>query len=344
LLLQIIELLMQRGYGSIDDETGGVLFRESEDKVFAVTLSYAAKDDSVEEYMLIQRRMEFMLGTRLRKKVECLHIILTEDGMFEDKENALIEHLSNVWYVARDTGRIYIFERQLTDFDNLRNELEDCLRRRAEYKKQNTAFKRTPVNIGIVITNIVVFLAIGLIYKDFFAVYNSDIMLAMGALSYETFVDGAWYQIITSFFLHFGFTHLLNNMILLTYAGCELERRIGSIPYLIIYMFSGVLGNVASLIYYHGQGEQVVSAGASGAIYGVIGALFVILVFRKSQSPSLSPMRLLVMIVLTIYHGITSVGVDNAAHIGGLLAGIVSGFLLSKILRYDKLKEVNFMR
>ena len=131
---------------------------------------------------------------------------------------------------------------------------------------------------------------------------------------------------------------MMNNMILLAYTGCELERKIGSLAYFISYMCFGIVGNLASLWYYHGQGRQVVSAGASGAIYGVIGALFVLLLVRQIKTPNLSPKRFLIMIGITIYHGLTSVGVDNAAHIGGLIAGVIGGLLLSKISHYGKLE------
>ena len=170
------------------------------------------------------------------------------------------------------------------------------------------------------------------------SVYDTDVMLHMGALSYKTFMGGAWYQIFTSLFIHFGLSHLVNNMILLAYAGYELEKMLGKIPYLMIYVISGLLGNVLSLWYYHHIGEDPVSAGASGAIFGVIGALFVMLLLYHSESQNLTPRRLVFMTVVTIYYGMTTIGVDNAAHIGGLISGGVGGFLLSKILQYGKLK------
>lgn len=335
---------MSKGYEPIDDETEGILFRKADNCVNVVTLSYASKEDDTTEYLMIQRRMEFVLATRFCKRVECLHIVLTQDGMFREAEHQLLDKLTNVWLVAADTGKIYIFERQITEFDGLFDVLENNLMQHAKHIKKKTAFKEAPVNTGIIVLNLLVYIAIILIHRDILAVYDTSIMLSMGAMSYDTVMQGAWYQIITSFFLHFGLSHLGNNMILLAYTGYELERRIGSIPYLLIYFASGILGNIASLVYYHGQGTQVVSAGASGAIYGVIGALLLVFIVNQIRTPDLSPVRILIMIVITIYHGITSTGVDNAAHIGGLLAGILGGFLLSKISRYGKLEEVKFMR
>ena len=84
--------------------------------------------------------------------------------------------------------------------------------------------------------------------------------------------------------------------------------------------------------------EYIVSAGASGAVFGVIGALFVVLLVNRTKAESMTPKRLLFMIIITIYYGMTTVGINNAAHIGGLLTGIFGGFLLSKISQYGKLK------
>lgn len=338
MLEHITDLLLNRGYVLLDDETEGILYRECEDSIRVITLSDASGEDDTDEYIAIQRKIEFMLSSRFGRKVQCLHVVFTENGVFQDSEQHLIEKLQNVWLIAEDTGRLYIFEQQPADFDNLRGEIEGVLRHCVEHYKKEIAFRFTPVNSCILIVNVLVLIAISLIHGDLFATYDSEIMLSMGAMSYETVIDGAWYQLITSFFLHFGLVHLMNNMILLAYTGCELERKIGSLAYFIGYMCFGIVGNLASLWYYHGQGEQVVSAGASGAIYGVIGALFVVLVVRQVKTPNLSPNRFLIMIGLTIYHGCTSTGVDNAAHIGGLIAGLIGGLLLSKISHYGKLE------
>ncbi len=338
MLEQITEWLLQRGYAPIDRETDGLLFREAEDRVYVITLSYTSREDDLDAYVMIQRRVEFKLSTKLCKKVECLHVVLNKDGIFEDIERKLLDKLTNVWLIAEDTGRVYIFEKQISEFDGLRLDLEGVTTAFCESNKEGSVLRVAPVNIAIIALNVLYYIAVMVIHRDILAVYDSEIMLSMGALSYDTFVGGAWFQIVTSMFLHFGLTHLGNNMLLLAYTGYELEKRVGSIPYLLLYLGSGIVGNVLSLIYYHGQGTYVVSAGASGAIYGVIGALLVLLAITQVRTPSLSPRRILIMIGITIYHGLTSTGVDNAAHIGGLLAGLLGGFLLSKISQYGKLE------
>ncbi|HCJ09432.1 MAG TPA: rhomboid family intramembrane serine protease [Lachnospiraceae bacterium] len=192
--------------------------------------------------------------------------------------------------------------------------------------------------MAIVALNVLCFILVIVLNGGYAATLDSDTMLRMGALSYDTFTSGKWYQIITSMFLHFGITHLFNNMILLIYAGCQLEQMVGKIRYLLLYMGSGIVGNAASLWYYHSIGEYAVSAGASGAIFGVIGALLVILAWNRTNNAETTPRRLFFLAFITIYYGMTTIGVDNAAHIGGLISGIFGGFLLSKVAQYGKLK------
>lgn len=338
MLNHIVTLLYQKGYHPFDEREGGILVRETEQLIYIVILGTFRSLVKTADYEQLKRRVEFMAASRYQKPVQTLYLVAVQDGMFEDEVLKLVEQLVNVWLIAEDTGRIYIFENQPQQFDDLYNYLEQGISREKGNKRVKFPFALTPVNMTIVILNIIYFLVIILANGGYYAVYDSDIMLKMGALSYETFAAGAWYQIITSVFMHFGISHLFNNMLLLTYAGCELEKRIGSLPYFILYIGTGVCGNVLSLWYYNHIGERAVSAGASGAIFGVIGALFIVLVANRTKTEDLTPRRLLFMAVVTIYYGMTTMGVDNAAHIGGFISGIIGGFLLSKISQYVKLK------
>ena len=330
-------MLYQKGYRLFDDEKG-FLIRETEKIVYIVTLSIFRKEIKQKDYDNFRMRIEFKVASRYHKKVQTLHLIVAENGMFDEEALKLVEEPSAIWLIAADTGRIYIFENQLEKFDDLHQYLEQGLKEVPKMKNSNNSFRLQPVNMIIVSLNILYFFAIIILGGGYEAVYDTDIMLKMGALNYEKFMRGVWYELITSLFMHFGISHLLNNMVLLTYAGCELEKRIGKIPYLVLYLTAGICGNVVSLIYYHHVGECVVSAGASGAIFGVIGALAVVLITNHTETETLTPKRLLLMAGITIYYGMTTMGVDNAAHIGGILSGIIGGFLLSKISQYGKLK------
>lgn len=117
-------------------------------------------------------------------------------------------------------------------------------------------------------------------------------------------------------------------MVLLLFLGDVLERQVGHLKYLLIYVGGGVGGNILSFLAETGQGELVVSAGASGAVFAVIGALLYVLIRKRGRLETITVQRLAFMALLSLYYGFSSAQVDNAAHIGGLF----SGFLLTVIL------------
>lgn len=140
--------------------------------------------------------------------------------------------------------------------------------------------------------------------------------------------DGEFYRLFTSMFLHFGFRHLMNNMVILALAGWNLEIETGSVRFLIVYILSGLGGNILSAWQEVFTADYAISAGASGAIFGIIGALLSIAIRSHGKIGEISGRGLIFMIIISLYYGFSSGGVDNAAHIGGLLTGFMLGFLL----------------
>lgn len=188
--------------------------------------------------------------------------------------------------------------------------------------------KKTPeafCTVSMIVINVVVFLILSFQGNTEDAVF----MMNHGSMYEPLVVQGhEYYRLFTSLFLHFGMSHLLNNMVLLGALGWNLEIETGKVKFLIIYIISGLGGNFLSLAQGLSQGEQAVSAGASGAIFGLMGALLYVVIANRGRMGRLSDKGILFMIALSLYYGFTSEGVDNWAHIGGL----VCGFILSAVL------------
>ena len=163
--------------------------------------------------------------------------------------------------------------------------------------------------------------------------YDMDLMLRYGAV-YEPliFQEHQYYRLLTACFMHFGIEHLVNNMLVLFVTGGYLEQALGHVRYLILYLMAGVLANLISCFWNAGLGEAVVSAGASGAVFAVVGGLLWVALRNRGRLGNLTLRQLLIMAVLSFYLGFTEGGVDNAAHLGGL----VSGFLLAIFLYWPK--------
>ena len=185
---------------------------------------------------------------------------------------------------------------------------------------------------GLIVINVLVFFLLSLRGDT----ESGYFMLQYGAMYEPLVTDGhEYYRLITSLFLHFGIQHLLNNMVMLGALGYQLENEIGRIKFLLIYFISGIGGNLCSLYWNVSHGEQIISAGASGAIFGLMGALLYIVAVNRGRLGRLSGRGMLIMVALSLYFGLTSSGVDNSAHVGGLIWGILITVLLYRRKRMD---------
>ncbi|HLH03971.1 MAG TPA: rhomboid family intramembrane serine protease [Bryobacteraceae bacterium] len=140
---------------------------------------------------------------------------------------------------------------------------------------------------------------------------------------------GEWWRMVTSMFVHLGFMHVLFNMLVLVQIGPFMERLLGNVGMLIVYLVSGIAGALCSLAW----NPYIVSAGASGAIFGLYGALIGFLVLRRDSIPKAALANLMKgAVVFLIYNAVWGVlhsGTDLAAHIGGLLGGLACGLAVS---------------
>lgn len=155
-------------------------------------------------------------------------------------------------------------------------------------------------------------------------------LFAWGANSTTAVVrDGEWWRLLTATALHAGVMHLALNMVALWDAGRQVCRWFGNGQFLLIYLGSALAGSALSL---HFSAQQAVSVGASGAVFGVLGALMAGVYQHRERVPRAMATRLLtsqgLFVVLMLAQGFASQGVDNAAHVGGLVAGAVMAWLL----------------
>lgn len=158
--------------------------------------------------------------------------------------------------------------------------------------------------------------------ENVYFMYSKGAMLAPAVLE-----DGEYYRLVTAMFMHFGISHIINNMIILFALGDNLERALGHVKYLFFYLACGIGANWISAIY-EGADSMVVSAGASGAIFGVVGGLLYVVAINKGQLEDLTTRQLVIMVVLSLYLGFTSQGVNNMAHVAGLILGILFALIL----------------
>ena len=181
------------------------------------------------------------------------------------------------------------------------------------------------VTLALILINIIIFVSLSLMGS----VTDAYFMVEHGALSLSRImVDFEFYRLFTAAFLHFGIEHLTANMLALWVFGERVERALGKGRFLLLYIVSALAGNGISLLISFLSRADVVSAGASGAVFGVIGALFSIVIKNRGRYADLTGGRAVILLLYSIFSGFSSEGTDNAAHIGGLAAGLLLGFLL----------------
>lgn len=167
-------------------------------------------------------------------------------------------------------------------------------------------------------------------------------MAASGAVFAPAVIyEKEYYRLLTAIFMHFGIDHIINNMIVLFALGDNLERALGHVKYLILYLVCGVGSNLVSLLM-GGPDSMIVSAGASGAIFGVVGGLLTAVLKNKGRLEDLNIRQLAFMAVLSLYLGFTESGVDNVAHVAGLLLGIIFGLILYRKPKRDVDRRENY--
>ena len=185
------------------------------------------------------------------------------------------------------------------------------------------------VNVIIVAATVIAFFVLQFWEKSTadgaFYGHTTQFLLEHGALHGGKVRDGEWYRLVTHLFLHGDIWHLGNNMLILFCLGNALEHYVGNISYGVIYFFSGILAGLGSVVY---NTNSTVSVGASGAVFGVVGAMIWLVLRNRGRLEGFTGPRMIMFVLMSVYAGFVDQGVDNAAHIAGLIAGFLLAMLL----------------
>jgi rhomboid protease GluP len=187
--------------------------------------------------------------------------------------------------------------------------------------------KKAYCNLLFIVANIVVFVLMEFCGDR----ENLYYVLEWGAGFPQAYEAGEYWRLFTQMFLHGDLEHLINNMLLLYLLGDTLERVVGHVKYFVLYVVAGIGASIVSWQMQIMNHTTYVTLGASGAVFGVLGALLCILAVNKGRVEGLQFKKLLLMAGLSLYAGFSSGGVDNAAHVGGLIIGFIAAFFLKGI-------------
>jgi rhomboid protease GluP len=169
---------------------------------------------------------------------------------------------------------------------------------------------------------------------------DNESLLNWGANFRPMTLEGEWWRLITNCFLHIGIFHLLMNLYALLYIGVLLEPHLGRTRFISAYLLTGITSSMASL-WWH---DITISAGASGAIFGMYGVFLAMLTTNLIEKTA----RKTLMTSIAIFVGYNLInglkgGIDNAAHIGGLTGGLVIGYALIPSLKKPEENNLKFV-
>src|SRR6187401_28908 len=224
-----------------------------------------------------------------------------------------------------------------TAIENLRTQTVQTITEEAKQAEEiNKVLKLSGSNLyatyAIIGINVIVFILMAINGAGIFTP-NALVHIDWGSNFSPLTLSGDWWRLVTCVFIHFGIIHLVMNTYALYIAGVYLEPMLGKTKYIIAYLATGIFASLASL-WWHS--DVVNSAGASGAIFGLYGIflalLFTNLIPKQMRSSLLQSIG--VFVVFNLIYG-TKSGIDNAAHIGGLLSGMIIGFIFYPLLKKE---------
>ena len=336
----LMEEFKKSNYKELDvnDHNAAIFYQVKDEGIYVVSLfeyvnnKEGLSEEIIEAYNNKMSRIKWNFINNGYRNINVLHVVVSDDiGLAKE----FIKDSDTYWIVNTSTDQLVIFENQKPEFLDAKESIERVLTlsddKYVREPKENRVLQLLTSLSPIAVTCIILFInAIIFIIMDWssdWTIYNA--FVEQGGISYDAVVkDHQYYRFLTHMFIHADMDHLFGNMMVLFFIGTLVEKKLGRFRYIILYFIGGLVAGITSLGYNGIQDSSTLSIGASGAIFAVVGALVAIVIFNRGEFAEIGIRQLLFFVVITIINGLNSQGIDNAAHVGGLLAGLVLGQVL----------------
>ncbi|WP_250859330.1 rhomboid family intramembrane serine protease [Oceanirhabdus seepicola] len=291
------------------------------------------KGEKFDQYLIVMERHQFKEALNYRETVlmnvdrvpEIIFVLVSDD--FKQEDNGIIKNL-----VDSNIGSVIVIDSNRGDVSNIYgcsgdayNEINKQAKKTIEirdggFKGAIIKLKSNWITAVFLLSNILIYIITGIFSKNIIDM-DIEVLLEFGALYKGLVLAGQYHRIISSGFLHAGIMHLAMNMLALYVLGIMIEEIFGKVKFGLIYMGALISGSIATIIF----GGNVISVGASGAIFGLLGAAFAYgFIMRKRIGKSFMN-SLLQAILINVFIGVLVPGINNIAHLGGLVGGAVLG-------------------
>lgn len=283
-----------------------IAIMENKDFIYAVVLSNSYKSDFI--YYEAMSFLEKMYSKRI-----ALNIVIYATDKYESLIN---QNYNKVIYSEK--------EKQVVYSDSSCKPLVSILNYSMEKKsKEKLKYKESIITYILICINILIFIVTAFISKNIQNI-DSYTLVQLGAKVNVLINNGQPWRLITCAFLHGGLAHIAFNMYALKIIGSEVEYVYGKVKYIVIYLISALGGSIFSYLF----NSDSISVGASGAIFGLLGAMIIFGIKHKNKVGKEYIINLLKVLLINIFIGVTLSNIDNGAHIGGLIFGGISALML----------------
>lgn len=225
-------------------------------------------------------------------------------------------------------NNLNIKEKGISLFSKLTTEINKSNEVKAKKNQDIFTPKKPIITYALIIINVIIYILS--------IILGQTTMIGIFGLHPQLVKAGEYYRIITCMFMHANLLHLLFNMYALYIIGSQIESFFNKFKYIIIYLVSGIFGCLLSMIF-----TQTWSVGASGAIFGLLGSMLYFGYHHRMYLGTVIKSQIIPVIVINLLIGFSSSGIDNAAHIGGLIGGVLASMMVGVNDRNDKIDKIN---
>lgn len=306
-------------------------------RIIRINSKYIHNDEQLNVDIL---KMKYVIKQIKRKtlslKMKVLNICLDMADRVNDNEDNIIDTISIT--NKKDLKNNILFTKyfpSIMDIDfNKKDDLEEIIKITDDINnktlEENEKFEKIFKPKKTIVAKILI--AINLLIYVFTIIYGDKLILLFGN-NRELVLNNGYYRLLTSMFLHGGIIHLACNMYSLFIIGEEVENYLGKWKFLVIYILSGIMGSLLSIV----CNGSAFSIGASGAIFGLMGSLLYFGYHYRLYLSGALKNQIIPVIVLNLLLGFSISGIDNMAHIGGLIGGYLTTMIVG--IEYNSTKR-----
>lgn len=273
---------------------------------------YVTEDEPVDSWESLKKPMMMK-----DKKSVKMNVFYVTDSNREEEQLRLLKHMDSSIQMEQS----YPSEKEQEEtLQQYKYQLAHILKSKNDLVKRIFSYGKPRITYALIIINILIFMMLELNGGS----TNVETLIAYGAKYNPAILSGEWWRIVTSMFLHIGSLHLLMNMLAIYYLGMAVERIYGSTRFIVIYFIAGIIGSLTSFAF-----NSHVAAGASGALFGLFGALLYFGVIHKQLFFQTMGKSVIFILLINLGFGFLVPQIDMGAHLGGLIGGFIASVMTS---------------